>query len=68
MRRYPVFRVPTEAPEPTSGEVANPQVGPIGAEDPGAPTINIKKRQQWAPGGAEAGDPRAPTINAKKHQ
>jgi hypothetical protein len=29
MRRYPVFRVPTETPGPTSGEVVNPQVGPI---------------------------------------
>jgi hypothetical protein len=29
MRGYPVFRVPTEAPGPTSGEVVNPQVGPI---------------------------------------
>jgi hypothetical protein len=26
---YPVFRVPTEAPGPTSREAANPQVGPI---------------------------------------
>jgi hypothetical protein len=29
MRGYPVFRVLTEAPEPTSGEAANPQVGTI---------------------------------------
>jgi hypothetical protein len=29
MGGYPVFRVPTEAPGPTSGEAANPQVGPI---------------------------------------
>jgi hypothetical protein len=29
MRGYPVFRVPTEAPEPTSEEAANPQVRPI---------------------------------------
>jgi hypothetical protein len=26
---YSVFRVPIEAPEPTSGEAANPQMGPI---------------------------------------
>jgi hypothetical protein len=29
MRGYPVFRVPIVAPGPTSGEAANPQVGPI---------------------------------------
>jgi hypothetical protein len=27
MRGYLIFRVPTEAPGPTSGEAANPQVG-----------------------------------------
>jgi hypothetical protein len=26
---YLVYRVPTVAPEPTSGEAVNPQVGPI---------------------------------------
>jgi hypothetical protein len=29
MRGNPVFMVPTVAPGPTSGEAANPQVGPI---------------------------------------
>jgi hypothetical protein len=29
MRGYPIFRVLTEALGPTSGEAANPQVGPI---------------------------------------
>jgi hypothetical protein len=29
MRGYPVFRVPTEAPKPTSGEAVNPQVEAI---------------------------------------
>jgi hypothetical protein len=28
MRGYPVYRVPTVAPGPNSGEAANPQVGP----------------------------------------
>jgi hypothetical protein len=28
-RGYPVYRVPTVAPGPTSGEAVNPQVGPI---------------------------------------
>jgi hypothetical protein len=44
MRGYPVFRVPIEALGPYSGEATNPQVGPIEAKDPRAPTINIKKR------------------------
>ena len=26
---YPYYRVPTVVPEPTSGEVTNPQVGPL---------------------------------------
>jgi hypothetical protein len=42
-------------------------VAPLGggAEDPGAPTINAKKRRWRAPLGGDAGDPRAPTINAR---
>jgi hypothetical protein len=38
MRGYLIFRVPTEVPQPSLGEAANPQVGPIGAEDAKAPT------------------------------
>jgi hypothetical protein len=29
MQGYPVYRVPTVALGPTSGEVVNPQVGPV---------------------------------------
>jgi hypothetical protein len=44
MLGYLIFRVLTEALRPTSGEAVNPQLGPIGAEVLGAPTINAKKR------------------------
>jgi hypothetical protein len=56
--------------------------GGVGAEDPGAPTINAKNHRRWAPGGVppstlrninsgppggiRAEDPGASTINAEK--
>jgi hypothetical protein len=63
---YPIFRVPTEAPGPTSGEATNPQVGPIFGAPLGYRIFLLSSRQRIL-GGAEAGGPGAPTINAKKH-
>jgi hypothetical protein len=64
MRGYPVFRVPIEALGTTPGEAANPQVGPIRAEDPGAPTINAKRRR-WRPLGVRAAGPAAGTTEVE---
>jgi hypothetical protein len=62
---YLVFRLPTEAPGPTSGEAANPQVGLI-FQRPFGYLIFLLGIRWWTPGGAGAGGPGAPTINAKK--
>jgi hypothetical protein len=64
MRGYPVFMVPTEAPEPTSGEVANPRVGPI-FWHPARLTFYSAVNSE-PPGGAGDVGSGAPTINAKK--
>jgi N-methylhydantoinase B/oxoprolinase/acetone carboxylase alpha subunit len=75
MRGYPVFRVPTEAPEPTSREATNPQVGPI-FRCPARLLIFLLGSRRRAhhqrekidggpPGGAEAEGPEAPTTNMK---
>jgi hypothetical protein len=42
-------------------------VGPLGddAKDSGAPTINDKKSQRWAPLMGADGDSATPTINVK---
>jgi hypothetical protein len=65
MRGYPVFRVPIEAPGPTSGETVNPQVGPIFGTPLGYLIFLLGSRRQTL-GGAGAGGLRVPTINAKK--
>jgi hypothetical protein len=65
MRGYLVFRVPTEAPGPTSGELANPQVGPI-FQRPARLSSSFYSAVDDGPlGGARAEGPGAPTINVK---
>jgi N-methylhydantoinase B/oxoprolinase/acetone carboxylase alpha subunit len=65
MREYLVFRVPTEAPRPTSGEVANPQVGPIFWR-PARLSSSFYSAADGGPlGGAGAEGPEASTINVK---
>jgi hypothetical protein len=67
MQGYLVFKVPTDAPGPTSREVVNPQVGPI-FQRPTRLSLTFYSAVDGRPlGGAGAGGPRAPTINAKKH-
>jgi hypothetical protein len=66
MRGYPVFRVPTEAPRPTSGEAVNSQVGPIFWR-PAQLSWSFYSAVDGEPqGGAGARGAGAPTINDKK--
>jgi hypothetical protein len=73
MQGYPVFRVPTEALGPTSGEATNPQVGPIYRRPLSYLIFLLGSRRRahhqyenvndGPPGGAGAEGPGAPTIN-----
>jgi hypothetical protein len=66
MRGYPVFRVPTEAPEPTSEEAVNPQVGPI-LRRPARLSYTFYSAIDGGPlREARVGGPGASIINAKK--
>jgi hypothetical protein len=59
-REMPELKI-RERPPSTLRNVDDGRLGDPGAENPGAPTINSKKRQQRE-------DLGAPTINAKKRQ
>jgi hypothetical protein len=52
-----------ERPPSTLKNVDDGPPGGARAEDPGAPTINAKKRQWWTLGGAGAEDPGASTVD-----
>jgi hypothetical protein len=65
MRGYSVFRVPTEAPGPTSGEVANPQVGSIFWRPARLSRSFYSAVDGGPPGCAGVEGPGAPTISVK---
>jgi hypothetical protein len=62
---YPVFRVPIEAPGPTSREAANPQVGSIFRRPARLSSSFYSVVDDGPPGGAGAEGPGAPTTNVK---
>jgi hypothetical protein len=64
MQGYLVFRVPTEAPGPTSGEATNPHVGPI-FQRPTRLSYLFTRQSTAGPQEAGARDPGASTINVK---